>query len=69
MIDLGIMNNFADDEQLAIFENLTRRVRQIDRAFDAVAETKLFRQAHCRISYGNDSAGATDFFDDIAAVV
>ena len=53
----------------AILENLARGVRQIDRAFDAVAETKLLRQPHCRISHGNDAAGAPDLFDDVAAVV
>ena len=52
MIDLRVMNNFSHNEQAAILENLARGVRQIDRALDAVAETKLLRQAHCRISYG-----------------
>src|SRR5215831_5074685 len=69
MIDLGVMNNFSHNEQATILENLTRRVRQIDCAFDAVAKTKLLRQAHCRISNGNDSAGTPDLFDNIAAVV
>ena len=69
MIDLRVMNNFADNEQAAILENLARGVCEIDRAFDAVAETKLLRQAHCGISHGNDSAGAPHLFDNIAAVV
>jgi hypothetical protein len=69
MIDLRVMNNFSHNEQPAILENLTRRVRQVDCALDAVAETKLLRQAHCRIAHGNDSAGAPDLFDNIASVV
>ena len=69
MIDLRVMNNFSHNEQAAIFENLARGICEIDRAFDAVAETKLLRQTHGRISYGNHSAGAPDLFDDIAAVV
>ena len=69
MIDLRVMNNFSHNKQAAILENLARGVCKIDRALDAVAETKLLRQTHCRISYGNRSAGAPDLFDDITAVV
>src|SRR5262245_32580817 len=69
MIDFRVMNNFSHNEQAAILENLARGVRQIDRAFDTVAKTKLLREAHCRIPYGNHAAGPTDLFDDIAAVV
>ena len=69
MIDLGVMNDFADDEQPAIFENLARGVSKIDRALDAVAKTKLLGQAHGRIADRNDSAGASYFFDDIAAIM
>ena len=69
MIDLRVMNNFSHNEKSAILENLARGVCEIDRAFDAVAETKLLRQPHRSISHRNDSAGAPDLFDDIAAVV
>ena len=69
MIDLRVMNNFSHNEQTAILENLARGVRQIDRALNAVTKAKLLCQTHCRISHGNDSAGAPDLFDDIAAVV
>src|SRR5262249_8986848 len=69
MIDLRVMNDFSHNEQAAILENLASSVCKIDRAFDAVAKTKLLRQAHCRISHRNYSAGAPDLFDDIAPVV
>jgi hypothetical protein len=69
MIDLRVMNNFSHNEQAAILENLASGVREIDRAFDAVTETKLLRQAHCRISHGNDSASTANLFNDIAPVV
>ena len=69
MIDLRVMNNFSHNEQATILENLARGVCEIDRAFNAVTETKLLRQAHCRLSHGNDPAGAPNLFDNIAAVV
>ncbi len=40
MIDLGIMNDFADNVELAIFEDLTRCIRKIDRALDAIAKPR-----------------------------
>ena len=69
MIDFRVVNNLSHNKQAAVFENLTRGIRQIDRAFDAETETKLLRQAHGRISRRNGSAGATDLFDDVAAIV
>src|SRR5215472_14691396 len=69
MIDLGVMNDFAHNEQLAIFEHFARGVRQIDGALDAVTEAKLLCQTHGSIANRNDSAGTPDFFNDIAAVM
>jgi hypothetical protein len=63
------MNNFSHNEKAAILENLAGSVCEIDRAFDAITEPKLLRQAHCRISHRNESAGASNFFDDIAPVM
>ena len=69
MIDLWVMNNFSHDEQAAILKHLACGVRQVDRAFNAVAETKLLRQSHCGISNRNGSACMTHLLDDVAAVV
>jgi hypothetical protein len=69
MIDLGIMNDFADYKKLAIFENFSRRIGEINRALDSVAETKLLRQAHRCVTYRDDPTGAAHFVDDVATIV
>ena len=63
------MNDFADDEEAAVFENFARGVSEIDRALDAVAKTKLLRQPHRRFADFDDSALSTHFVDNIAAVM
>ena len=69
MVDLRVMNNFADDEKRAIFENFARGISEIDRALDAITKTKLFCQPHRRIADRNHSTGTADFFDDITTIV
>jgi hypothetical protein len=63
------VNDFAYDKKPAIFENLARRISEIDRAFDAVTKTELFGQTHGRITGLDDPAGAADFLDNIAAIM
>ena len=63
------MNNFANDEEPSIFENFAGRIREIDRPLDAVTKAKLFRQPHCGVAHRNQPTGATDFLDDIAAIM
>src|SRR4029453_16246132 len=69
MIDLRVMNDFPDNKKPAIFENLARRIREIDRALDTVAKTKLFRQAHRSVAHGDDPPRPAHFLDDVTAVV
>ena len=69
MIDLRVMNNFADNKQSSFFEYFARGVSKIDRALDAVAEPKLLGQTHSRIADRNNSPGASYFFNDIAAIM
>src|SRR6266478_2280368 len=69
MIDLRVMNDFADNKKLAIFEDLTRCIGEIDRALDPVAKAKLFCQAHRRVAHGNDSTRPAHFIDNVAAIV
>src|SRR5438045_2884235 len=69
MIDFRVVNDFTDDKTTTILENLSGCVRQIDCALDPVAKTKLFRQTHCGIPDGDDSARPANFFHNIAAVV
>src|SRR5207249_8659646 len=69
MIDLGVMNDFADNKKLAIFENLASSISEIDRALDPIAKAELFRQAHCGIAHGNDSTRPAHFIDNVAAIM
>src|ERR1700693_5308359 len=69
MVDLWVMNDFADNKKLAIFENLARCIGKIDRALDPVAKAELLCQAHGGIAHGNDSTRPADFIDNVAAVV
>ena len=55
MVDLRVVNDFADNKKTAIFKDFARGIRQIDRALDPVAKTKLLRQAHGRVAHGDDS--------------
>ena len=69
MIDLGVVDDLADNKEPAIFENLARGIGQIDRALDAVTKAKLLGQPHGCISHGNHSTGATHFVDNVATVM
>jgi len=69
MIDLRVMNDFADNKKLAIFENLARCISKIDRALDPVAKAELFCQTHRGIAHGNDSTRPAHFIDNVAAVM
>ncbi len=69
MIDLGVVDDLADNKEPAIFENLAGGIGEIDRPFDAVTKAKLFGQPHRCISYRNHSTGATHFIDNVAAVM
>src|ERR1051326_2138789 len=69
LVDFRIVNNLANDEEAAIFENLARGVGQIDGTLDSVTKAKLFRKPHCDIAHRNNSAVASHAIDDIAAVM
>src|SRR6266403_2655321 len=63
------LNDLADDEEPAVFENFSGGVGKIDRAFDAVTKTELFCQPHGRVADFNNPASATDFIDNVAAIM
>src|SRR4030095_3486324 len=69
MIDLGVMDDFTDNKKTAILKNLSRRICEIDRALDAIAKTKLFRQAYRGGTHCNGAPGPAHFFDNIAPIV
>src|SRR5713101_381638 len=69
MIDLWVMNDFADNKEPAILENFARSISEINRALDTVTKTKLFRQAHRRVAHGNDPTRAAHLFDNVATIV
>jgi len=43
-LTFGIVNDLAKNVDWLVGENFARRVRQVDRALDAVAKTKFLRQ-------------------------
>src|SRR5438067_304598 len=69
MVDLRVMNNFADNEQSPFFEYFARGVSKIYRALDTVAEPKLLGQTHSRVADRYDSPGTPNFFDNVAAIM
>ena len=69
MIDLGIVNDFADNKEPAIFEDFARGISEIDRALNAITEAELFCQAYGRVVNGNRSTGTPHFFDNVAPVM
>src|SRR5437867_13457696 len=69
MIDLGVMNDFADDKEPAIFEDFARGISEIERALNPVTKAKLFRQAHRCVPHGNHPPSPAHFFDNITAVM
>src|SRR5438094_3593683 len=69
MTNRRIVNDLADNEESTFFENLARGVSKIDRALDAVTKTELFCQSHGRVADFNNPAGATDFIDNVAAIM
>src|SRR5438132_298663 len=46
MVDLRVVNDLADDEEPALFENFARGVSEIDRALDPVTKAELRADAH-----------------------
>ena len=68
MIDFRVMNNFPHNEKAPILENLVRGVRQIDCAFDAVAETELAREMHAEPARLEHVVRGLDLGDEIAVV-
>ena len=69
LVDFGIVNDLADDEEPAIFENFARGVGEIDGALDAVTKTKLLGQPHGRVAHRNNSALPPHFIDNVAAIM
>ena len=69
MVDLRVMNNFADDKKSAIFENFARGIREVDRALDPITKAKLFRQAHRSIADRNDSTRLAHFLHNVTAIM
>ena len=69
MIDLWVMNDFADNKQATVLENFPGGVRQIDRPLDPVAKAEFLREADSRVTNANDSASAANFVDNVTAIM
>ena len=69
LVDLGIVNDFTNNEEPTVLENFARGVSKIDGAFDPVAKPKLLRQAHRDVAAAQNPAGAPDLVHDVAAIM
>src|SRR6266851_2330689 len=69
MIYLRVVNDLADDEEPALFENFARGVSEIDRALDPVTKAELLGEANGGVADFNDPAGAMHFIDNVAAIM
>src|SRR5437667_12186471 len=69
MVDLRVVNDLADDEEPALFENFARGVSEVDRALNPVTKAELLGEADNGVANCNDPAGATHFVDDVAAIM
>src|SRR5207244_13299799 len=69
MVDLRVVNDLADDEEPAVFENFARGVSEVDRALNPVTKAELLGETDNGVANFNDPAGATHFVDDVAAIM
>src|SRR5437763_16088617 len=69
MFELKIINYLTYNKEPAISKYFARRVGEVDRTLNAVTKPELFRQAYGRVTNGKNSAGAANFFDNIAALM
>src|SRR5207253_1007138 len=69
LVDLGVMNDFADNKQATVLENFPGGVGQIDRPLDPVAKAEFLREADSRVTNANDSASAANFVDNVTAIM
>src|SRR5437879_4114463 len=69
MVTIQDVNALADDSDPARFANFARGVSEIDRALDPVTKAELLGEADNGVANFNDPAGATQFVDDVAAIV
>ncbi len=68
-IYLRVMDNLSQEGNPAIGENLPRRVGEVDRPLDSVAESELFGQSNNRSTLLEDPSLAANAFHEAAFVV
>ena len=69
LIDLGVVNDLAEDEEAAVREDLGRGVGEVDGALDAVAKAELLREFHRDVPRRERAAFRAQLFHHLAAVV
>ena len=68
-VDVGVVDDFADEEEVAIGKDLAGGVSEIDSALDAVAKTELLGQAHGQVTKGGNAAGGAQTLDHRTVIV
>ena len=69
MVHFRVVNDLADDEEPAVFENFARGVSEVDRALNPVTKAELLGEADNGVADFNNPASATHFVDDVAAIM
>ncbi len=63
-IDVGVVDDFTDEENAVVRENPARGVGEVDGAFHAVAKPELFGEQQRGVAKGDLSAAVAEFFYD-----
>ena len=69
VVHLGVVDDFAEQINVVPRIDLRRRIREIDRALDAVAKAEDLRELHHKAVGEEVRLGMAQVFDDRAAVV
>ncbi len=69
LVDFGVVDDLAEDVNRLAGEDLAGGVRQVNRAFDAVAKTKFLRQPHLQSPGFQNAAVLPEFLDDLTPVM
>ena len=69
IVDLGIVDDFAEQKNTTIGISPARRISEIDGAFDAITKPKFLRQLYGQVAGRKNVSVGADPFDQVAAVM
>ena len=69
IVDLGIVDDFAEDINWLVRENFSRGISQINRALDAITKTEFLRQLYSQPIGGQDMASCANAVNEFAPIM